>query len=94
MYSMWILDTKFVDLNFNSVSFLRYNISKALVEREVLVKIIAGLVTIFITSFFYTKGVLEKALLSLVHIHLPIMISKNTTLPSEASFVIVKIKKV
>ena len=41
---MWISDIEFVDLNFDSVSFVRYNTSKAPVEREILRKIVAGLV--------------------------------------------------
>ncbi|XP_066358212.1 cysteine-rich receptor-like protein kinase 10 [Miscanthus floridulus] len=42
--SLWISDREFVDLNFNNVSFLRYNTSRAPVESEVLGKIVAGLV--------------------------------------------------
>jgi hypothetical protein len=42
--SLWISDREFVDLDFNSVSFVRYNSSRAPIESVVLGKSVAGLV--------------------------------------------------
>ena len=90
---MWISNTKFIDPNFNNVSFVRYNTSKARVEREVLVEIVVGLVT-YSSLLFYHKRCSRKSMAIISSDSFANNDSKKTTLPSEASFVILKIKDV
>lgn len=88
---MWISNTKFIDPNFNNVSFVRYNTSKARVES--LVEIVVGLVT-YSSLLFYHKRCSRKSMAIISSDSFANNDSKKTTLPSEASFVILKIKDV